>query len=307
MLTPLVALCDFYIIKRIHHGHHPDPRASTRTLSFTSSAVLQELPSQAAQPVKTSSSKKRKLARPSSTRHPDSLPGSPSPDTALPSCEPADDDQDLDDDLDAAATFSFTTSADHSRLSLHRDSSPAYLRSDSLQPQPASSLPARLQAAAHQPNPSLADDRSSAASSPCASAYAGLSLDGERRIDEAGSVLTTSLPRSQSPLRVPRRAIMNGDAELPHRSSSPLKRRASSMDPDQDAQSRNGDDVNMNSSQTTATAKSADAPRAMSVDPPDGAGAAATAATQSKFGSQHATSWLPARATTRTETRRDKN
>ncbi len=190
-------------------------------------------------------------------------------------------------------SFTTATSVDDNR-SVHRDSSPpVYLRSDSLQP--ASSLPDRLQAAAattnsssssangtnghhhhqhHPRHPSPLHDCTSAASPPCASVYAALSLDGERGIGEAGSAVTT-LPRSQSPFRVSRRAIMNGDAELPHRSSSPLKRRASSMDPEPDASPRNGEDANMNSSQTTATAKSADAPRAMSVDPPEGADAPA--------------------------------
>ncbi|EGX94391.1 ubiquitin C-terminal hydrolase, putative [Cordyceps militaris CM01] len=216
------------------------------------------------------------------TRQPDSpSPESHSPDTALPSCEPID-----DHDRDDIAAYSFTTVDDDVRRSLHRESSPAYLRSDSLQP--ASSLPARLQAAAaaaathssgtdganayHRPS-SLHDYASSAASSPGASAYAGLSLNSERGIDEAGSAVT-SLPRGQSPFRVSRRAIMNGDAELPHRSSSPLKRRASSMDPEPDAASRNDHDVNMNSSQNTAPARSTDVPRAMSVDPPEGPDAA---------------------------------
>ncbi|XWW97606.1 hypothetical protein V2A60_005591 [Cordyceps javanica] len=211
-----------------------------------------------------------------------SSPDSPEPDTVLPSCEPADHDRDHDHHV--AYSFTTATSVDDDRRSAHRESSPVYLRSDSLQP--ASSLPARFQAAAaaaaagstvdgaNARPPSLRDYASSAASSPCASAYADLSLDGERGIDEAGSAVT-SLPRSQSPFRVSRRAIMNGDAELPHRSSSPLKRRASSMDPEADAASRNDPDVSMNSSQPTPTAKPTEAPRAMSVDPPEGADAPA--------------------------------
>ncbi|OAQ98848.1 hypothetical protein LLEC1_05980, partial [Akanthomyces lecanii] len=191
-----------------------------------------------------------------------------------------------DDTDDVAYSFTTATSVDDNR-SVHHDSSPpVYLRSDSLQP--ASSLPARLQAAAaansssansanghhHPRHPSPLHDCTSTASSPCASVYAELSLDGERGIGEAGSAVT-SLARSQSPFRVSRRAMMNGDAELPHRSSSPLKRRASSMDPEPNASSRNDEDAHMNSLQTTVTAKSADAPRAMSVDPPDGADAPA--------------------------------
>ncbi|OAA74109.1 Metalloenzyme, LuxS/M16 peptidase-like, metal-binding protein [Cordyceps fumosorosea ARSEF 2679] len=239
-----------------------------------------------AQPFKTSSSKKRKLAsRPLYTGQTESTPlDSPSPDTALPSCETAEHDRaDLDD-----AAFSFTTNASlDDRRSVHRDSSPVYLRSDSLQP--ASSLPARLQAAAaaaatatnrsssvegtNNAHPLTARDHaSSAASSPCASAYADLSLDGERGIDEAGSAVP-SLPRGPSPFRVSRRAIMNGDSELPQRSSSPLKRRASSMDPEPDAASRFDADVSMDSSHAnttaTPTAKQSDGTRAMSVDPPE--------------------------------------
>ncbi|POR34853.1 Ubiquitin carboxyl-terminal hydrolase 12 [Tolypocladium paradoxum] len=175
-----------------------------------------ELPGQLT--VKTSSSKKRRLARPPPpTRDLDS-PSSPSPDTALPSCEPDD---------DPALSFSAQSAA--SGLD-----SPLYLRADSL---PASSLPPRLQTQAG----SLvsADYASSvASSSPCASAYAELSLESDRGGEEAGPALHSA--RSQSPFRVSRRAIMNGDAELPHRSSSPLKRRASSMEPEADAH-KNGD------------------------------------------------------------------
>ncbi|KAM3443169.1 hypothetical protein NHJ13734_002055 [Beauveria thailandica] len=230
---------------------------------------------------KTSSSKKRKLAaRPSSTR-PQQPDCSPSPDTALPSCEPADEHH-----HDIAYSFTTATSIDDDR-SVHRGSSPVYLRSDSLQP--ASSLPARLlpvvvpvtnsstnNGGATNNNgrapTSLLEYASSAASSTCASAYADLSLDSERAIDEAGSARVPSLPRSQPPFRVSRRAIMNGDAELPHRSSSPLKRRASSMDHENDtAASRNGEDVSMHASQSAAAADLTDAPRAMSVDPQDGA------------------------------------
>ncbi len=251
-----------------------------------------ELPAHAAHPFKTSSSKKRKLAaaaaRPFSARQPSAAATatslSPSPDTALPSCELADDN---DDDSNDRVAYSFTTATsvdDNDDRSVHRESSPVYLRSDSLQP--ASGLPARLQAAASSStingrprHPSPLHDCNSAASSPSASVHADLSLDAERGIGEAGSAATI-LPGSQFPLRLSRLALLNGDdAELPHRSSSPLKRRASSMDPDPDASSRNGEDVSMNSSQATATAtataKSADVPRAMSVDPPEVADAPA--------------------------------
>lgn len=139
---------------------------------------------------------------------------------------------------------------------------PSYLRADS---QPASSLPPRLQ----QQASSLvsADYASSAASSPCASAYADLSIESDRGGDDTGP-----FPRSQSPFRVSRRAIMNGDADIPHRSSSPLKRRASSMDPENEtAKAR---DVEMATSQAVTDVdasqqSSAALPRAMSVDVPE--------------------------------------
>ena len=203
-----------------------------------------ELPGQLT--VKTSSSKKRKLARPPpATRNLDS-PSSPSPDTTLLSCEPDD---------DPALSFSAHSAA--SGLD-----SPLDLRADSL---PASSLPPWLQTQAG----SLvsADYASSvASSSPGASAYAELSLESDRGGEEAGPAPHSA--RSQSPLRVPRRAIMNGDAELPHRSSSPLKRRASSMEPGAEAH-KNGD-AEMGVPQPAESDGSSNTfPRAMSVDAPE--------------------------------------
>ena len=52
---------------------------------------------------------------------------------------------------------------------------------------------------------------------------------------------------------------MNGDADLPHRSSSPLKRRASSMEPEDDTNAKGGSESNAVNG----------FPRAMSVDPPE--------------------------------------
>ena len=68
---------------------------------------------------------------------------------------------------------------------------------------------------------------------------------------------------------------MNGDAELPQRSSSPLKRRASSMDPD----AAPAADATMDTD-SPQTVQQEDAvhdqlPRAMSVDAPDMNGQAA--------------------------------
>lgn len=64
---------------------------------------------------------------------------------------------------------------------------------------------------------------------------------------------------------------MNGDADLPQRSSSPLKRRASSMDPENEADRTR--DVDMGSSQVNESVEgpsqpssAATLPRAMSLD-----------------------------------------
>ncbi|RBR22408.1 uncharacterized protein FIESC28_04502 [Fusarium coffeatum] len=183
---------------------------------------------------KTSSSKKRKLLR--KDEPVDSIDSpSPPPDSVLPSCE-------VDDD----PAFSFSADS-----------------------QPASSLPPRLQT--QNTSFASADYASSAASSPCASAYADLSIESDRGGDETGSART--LARSQSPLRLSHRVIMNGDSDLPHRSSSPLKRRASSMDPENEADKVR--DVDMGSSQVKESVEGPSQPpvdtlpRAMSVDAPE--------------------------------------
>lgn len=167
--------------------------------------MVPELPEQLT--IKTSSSKKRKVAR-RLQQDPD-LADAHSLDNVLPSSE-------VDDD----PAHSFSAQSLSSTLDV-----PAYVRSDS---QPASSLPQRLQAQGS--NLVCADYASSAASSPCASAYADLSIDSDRGGDDTDQGTLTT--RGQSPLPYSRRAIMSGDADLPHRSSSPLKRRASSMDPE---------------------------------------------------------------------------
>lgn len=216
------------------------------SLDHSLSPFPPELPGQLT--VKTSSSKKRKLARPLTNDLDD--PTSPSPDTAIPSCEPDD---------DVALSFSATPIASGLEA-------PLYVRAGSVT---ASSVPPRLQtqAQAHV-NSSLvsADYASSVASSPGASFYHEPSIDSsERGGDDAASV--QAYARSQSPFLISKRAIMNGDAELPQRSSSPLKRRASSMDPETipdkniDAASSTGD-VEM----TSSSHSSAQLPRAMSVD-----------------------------------------
>lgn len=208
-----------------HHHHCPHPSNPTSTPL----PVRPELPKQLA--FKTSSLKKRRISSRHSEREPSN---SPSPDTALPSCEPDDE-----------TSFSFSAPGP--------DSPPFYRRAASQQP--ASSLPQRLQL--NGTSLVSADYASSTASSPCASACADLNFDSDKGGDEAGPALDKS--RGQSPYRVTRRAMMNGDADLPHRSSSPLKRRASSMEPEGDSHIKGGSD----------TQGSSCLPRAMSVDPPE--------------------------------------
>lgn len=241
-------------MRRPHHVFVRSPGSIVQPRPFISS-VASELPAQLT--VKTSSSKKRKLARPPPSIKQDSLGrlGSSSPDSVLPSCERDDhpllsssaDSVVSGPDLDASAT--------------------GHLRTDSL---PASSLPPRLQN--HASSLVSFDYASSVASSPCASAYAELSLESDRGGDETGSAGITG--RSQSPFSVSRRAIMNGDAELPHRSSSPLKRRASSMDPDgvdgaDGADSKNGSlETSASHGGQASNVPLNQLPRAMSVDAP---------------------------------------
>ncbi|OTA01799.1 ubiquitin carboxyl-terminal hydrolase, putative [Trichoderma parareesei] len=223
------------------HGH---PHRLSRQPAPAASPP--ELPGQLT--VKTSSSKKRKLARPLTIDL--DAPTSPSPDTAIPSCEPDDD----------AAALSFSATPIASGLE-----APLYVRAGSVT---ASSVPPRLQTQAQaQIASSLvsADYASSVASSPGTSFYPEPSIDSERGGDDASSVRTYA--RSQSPFLIPRKVLVNGDADLPQRSSSPLKRRASSMDPET-IPNKNGDaaasagDVEM----TSSSHPSAELPRAMSVD-----------------------------------------
>ncbi|CZT06858.1 related to ubiquitin C-terminal hydrolase [Rhynchosporium graminicola] len=88
----------------------------------------------------------------------------------------------------------------------------------------------------------------SAASSPSA-AYASLSLEGERGGDPESARTSSLAPsdqdiRAHSPVRhLSHRVIMGGAAEHPHRASSPLKRRASDLEPD--ASPSQKDDVDM--------------------------------------------------------------
>ncbi|TWU76782.1 CSN-associated deubiquitinating enzyme Ubp12 [Metarhizium rileyi] len=230
------------------HPLRPSPSSS-------SSPFAHELPGQLT--VKTSSSKKRRLARPPpSTKEESDAPSSPSCELVLTLSE-------LEPDDEPALFFS----ADSCSVTCtHESDVPRHPPSEPL-PVATASRPPRLQHT-HVASRFSADYASSTASSPCASACAELSLESDRGGDETGSA--RKLGRSQSPFVVPRRAIMNGDAELPQRSSSPLKRRASSMDPE-DAPSKNGSIVDADGSQSSQQMNSSanDFPRAMSVDAPD--------------------------------------
>jgi ubiquitin carboxyl-terminal hydrolase 4/11/15 len=201
---------------RTHRIPHSLPATNRRFSSCPSSSAFN-----------TSSSKKRRITRQTAREHnPEERSNEPLSDQVLPSTE---------DDADPPC-FSFSAASLTSGYN-----TPTYLRGDSL---PASGIPPRLQA--NGSTLSGTDYTSSTASSPCA-ASTDLSVDNERvrELFEAG--LTVQLPdnrRSPSPyIRTTRRALMGGAADQSQRSSSPLKRRASSMDLEQDADHK--DDVDM--------------------------------------------------------------
>ncbi|KAI0128921.1 hypothetical protein BJ170DRAFT_682707 [Xylariales sp. AK1849] len=156
---------------------------------------INTLAAQAAPVAKTSSLKKRKISAEDNDQ-----------DTPLQSCET---------EPDSNPSFSFTSAA----------------LAPSPNASPASSLPPRLQQTGA--TASNADDPSSAASSP-SGAYADLTIDSDRGGDTppAAGANRGSSPFIGKPSY--HRAIMGGASEFPERASSPLKRRASSMDPDAD-------------------------------------------------------------------------
>ncbi|OIW34047.1 UCH-domain-containing protein [Coniochaeta ligniaria NRRL 30616] len=160
----------------------------------------------------TSSQKKRRITR-QSAREPDlDNTNNTSPDLVLPSTE---------DESDPC--FSFTTAPDSGL------STPTYVRSDSV---PVSGVPPRLQTSHN--SFTAPDYTSSAASSPCA-ASTDLSFDNDRGADglDSGSALHPPSSKPQPSLvYAAHRAIIGGAADINQRSSSPLKRRASSMDQD---------------------------------------------------------------------------
>lgn len=105
---------------------------------------------------------------------------------------------------------------------------------------------------------STQDYISSAASSPSA-AYAGLSIESERGGEaevEIGPHNTAGRGnRSQSPNRsFIHRTMMGGAADLPHRSSSPLKRPASDLE--QETPAKDKEDVDMDRPQPSTEATS---------------------------------------------------
>ncbi|KAI1096322.1 ubiquitin carboxyl-terminal hydrolase-like protein [Rostrohypoxylon terebratum] len=193
--------------------------------------------------VKTSSSKKRKISTRQSATTEDSLGSISSPDTPLQSCEQLE---------DADPTFSFSLSSEIPNT--------ASYRADSIPPAffPASSLPPRLQTSTSNWN-NYSEYASSAASSP-SGAYADLTIHSDRGADTPGPDLSSAASSLYPPCRASspfakstlHRGVMGGAADFPERASSPLKRRASSMEPDvvdQDA----AEDVDMITAPTSDT------------------------------------------------------
>jgi len=124
---------------------------------------------------------------------------------------------------------------------------------------PQLSLPRHIPPHVHsEASFSTQDYISSAASSPSA-AYAGLSIESERGGEtdiEVGPHNTLGQAnRSQSPNRsFIHRTIMGGAADLPHRSSSPLKRPASDLE--QETPAKDKEDVDMDRPLPSAEATS---------------------------------------------------
>lgn len=203
--------------------HHTDPALSElhRQLTFT-----------------TSSSKKRRVTRQSTREQGQEGSTDAALDVVLATEQEA--------EFDPAYPF------DHHRstsTSASASNTPAYSRGDSL---PPSGIPPHLQNQFSTLSGSATDyvSADSAASSPCA-ASADLSVDNDRdcgQLFDSSSTLQAAscgTLRSQSPfINTPHRALMGGASEQTHRSGSPLKRRASSMDPEyENADSR--EDVEM--------------------------------------------------------------
>lgn len=199
---------------------------------------------------KTSSSKKRKISTRQAAKGDDDL-DSVSPDVPRPSCE-----------LDCDPSYSFTSTTPIPSAGAR---SPVYIRSDSQAP--VSSLPPYLQTAA-------SEYASSAASSPTA-AYADLSLrDASPGVDpQPARAASQQGPRGSSPFTSKptyHRAVMGGAADFPERASSPLKRRASSMDPEEGSgaaatEGSASEDVDMVQAPTPADAAQAQPPTDASV------------------------------------------
>lgn len=152
--------------------------------------------------------------------------------------------------------FSFTT-ADDSNNNNSGLSTPTYVRGDSV---PVFGLPPRLQTI-QSSFTTATDYTSSAASSPYA-ASTDLSFDTDRGADglDSGPALQPSISafakyNPPSLVNATHRAIMGGAADINQRSSSPLKRRASSMDPDPEATDTKEEDVDMIALPQTSSAK----------------------------------------------------
>ncbi|KAI9639992.1 hypothetical protein NHQ30_011551 [Ciborinia camelliae] len=111
---------------------------------------------------------------------------------------------------------------------------------------PANTVPSRLQTSSTLP---AGESISSAASSPSA-AYAGLSIDSDKGGEFTSNKNRRRLPSEPfeseqrgKPSR--HRAIMGGAEDAPQRSSSPLKRPASELDPEVSLSSEEKEDVDM--------------------------------------------------------------
>ncbi|KAI1326360.1 ubiquitin carboxyl-terminal hydrolase-like protein [Xylariaceae sp. FL0255] len=198
----------------------------SHSISHTLDRAFPELLGQLA--AKTSSQKKRKITTRLSAARDEQLEfTADSPDSPLQSCE-------QDNDLN----FSFASSIADVPVS-----SPAYLRADSLPP--ASSLPPRLQTARATSQTFADDGLSSVASSP-SGACADLCISSDRGADtpapDSGGYHRGSSPFTKT---THHRAVMGGATEFPERASSPLKRRASSMEPDKDTTQDGNEDVDM--------------------------------------------------------------
>ncbi|KAI1878204.1 uncharacterized protein JN550_000386 [Neoarthrinium moseri] len=154
-----------------------------------------------------------------------------------------------------------THSPDDPLPSLEVDDNPNFsFTSSTLEPSsPASGVPPRLLHAGTSALTSHPDYANSAASSPAG--VADLSIQDQGGDSPTSSSLYVAKPSYH-------RTIMGGAADFPERASSPLKRRASSMDPEAEAEAGASEDVDMVTAPAPAPASEAAASDAvMEVSP----------------------------------------